>query len=211
VTQEGTYYRAINVYFDELHRADVSRHGEPPSMRDLDTRQFLNKEVFDNLLHTYLEMSIAADHIGLIAFSDNPYLQAMGVVDGAVPFAAKFDVLTSEEFKDTMAYINHWYQHAHRNSKMSGSHGNFEDFVGDKPFVYYYHLWLQEIPHLFALAVPTMPSSVVRENGAPPGARQLDFESTGGGTLSTTDSTPGTPALRRRGRNKSNMQQVTSE
>ncbi len=65
VTQQGTYYWAINVYFDELHRVDVSRLGEPPSMRDLDTLQFLNKDVYDNLLHAYLEMSIAVDHIVL--------------------------------------------------------------------------------------------------------------------------------------------------
>ena len=164
ITQEGTYYRAINVYFDELHRADVSRLGEPPSMRDLDIRQFRNKDVYDKLLKTYLALSVAADHIHLIAFPDNPYLQAMGLLSGDVPFAAEFDVLTSEELKDVMEYINHWYRHAHRNSKKSGNHGNFEDFVGDKPFVYYYHLWLQEIPHLFSLAVPTLPDTVGRES-----------------------------------------------
>ncbi len=84
VTQQGTYYRAINVYFDELHRVDVSQLGEPPSMQDLETRQFLKKDVYNNLLHTttYLEMFIAADHIGIIAFSDNPYLQAMGMNSG---------------------------------------------------------------------------------------------------------------------------------
>ena len=65
VTQQGIYYQPIKVYFDELHRGDVSRLGEPPSMRDLDTRQFLNKDVYDNLLHAYIEMSIAADHIVL--------------------------------------------------------------------------------------------------------------------------------------------------
>ena len=203
VTQQGTYYRAINVYFDELHRVDVSRLGEPPSMRDLDTLQFLNKDVYDNLLQTYLEMTIAADHIGIIAFSDNPYLQGMGLVGGVVPFASEFDVLTSEELKDTMAYINHWYRHAHRNSKMSGSHGNFEDFVGDKPFVYYYHLWLQEIPHLFALVVPTLPTSVVRESCVQPAGApcQLDFEPI----------QPTTPAMSRRGQNKLHTQRVTSD
>jgi hypothetical protein len=167
ITQEGSYYRAINVYFDEMHRVDVSRLGEPPSMGTLDARQFRNKDVFDKLLKSYLAMSIASDHIHLIAFADNPYLQAMGVVSGDVPFASEFDVLTSEELKDVMEYINHWYQHAHRNSKKSGNHGNFEDFVGDKPYIYYYHLWLQEIPHLFALAVPTLPVNVVRESCAP--------------------------------------------
>ena len=33
---------------------------------------------------------------------------------------------------------------------------NFEDFVSNKPFVNYYHLWLQEISHLLSLAVPTV-------------------------------------------------------
>ncbi len=195
ITQEGSYYRAINVYFDELHRADVSRLGEPPSMRDLDIRQFRNKGVFDKLLKTYLAMSIAADHIHLIAFPDNPYLQAMGLLSGDVPFAAEFDVLTSEELKDVMEYINHWYRHAYRNSKKSGNHGNFEDFVGDKPFVYYYHLWLQEIPHLLSIAVPTLPETVVRESTivepligmeTPGPSRPLDFDSSRGGRRKNT-------------------------
>jgi hypothetical protein len=118
VIQQGTFFQAINVHFDELHQVDVSQLGEPPSMQDLDTCHFLKKDVYNKVLHTYLEMSIAADHIEIIAFSDNPYLQAMGKVDGIVPFASEFDVLASEELKDTMAYINHWYQHAHRNRKM---------------------------------------------------------------------------------------------
>jgi hypothetical protein len=95
VTQQGTCYQAINVYFDELHGVDVSRLGEPPSMQDLDTRQILNKDVYNNLLHTttYIEMSIAAGHIGIIAFSDNPYLQAMGMNSGwncALHFGVRF-------------------------------------------------------------------------------------------------------------------------
>jgi hypothetical protein len=82
------------------------------------------------------------------------------MLSGDVPFAAEFDVLTSEELKDVMEHINHWYRHAHRNRKKSCNHGKFEDFVGDKPFVYYYHLWLQEIPRLLSLAVPTLPETV---------------------------------------------------
>jgi hypothetical protein len=73
--------------------------------------------------------------------------------------------------------------------------------------VYYYHLWLQEILHLFALAVSMLPTSVVRESCVPPGACQLDFEpTTGGSTPSTT-----TAAMSRRGQNKLNTQRVTSD
>ena len=120
--------------------------------------------MFDKLLKTYLTMSIAADHIHLTAFPDNTYLQALGLLSGDVPFAAEFDVLTSEELKDVMEHVNHWYRHAHRNSKKSGNHGNFEGFVGDKPFVYYYHLWLQEVPHLLSLAVPHLPETLARKS-----------------------------------------------
>jgi hypothetical protein len=55
----------------------------------------LNKDVLDNVLHTYLEISIAADHVRIIVFSDNPFFQARGNVDGIVPFALEFGVLTS--------------------------------------------------------------------------------------------------------------------
>ena len=51
--------------------------------------------MLDNVLHTYLEISIAADHVRIIVFSDNPFFQARGNVDGIVPFAMEFDVLTS--------------------------------------------------------------------------------------------------------------------
>ena len=171
-------------------------------MRDLDTRQFRNKDVFDNLLQTYMAMTIASDHIDLIAFPDNPYLQAMlGVVSGDVPFASEFDALTSEELKDVMEYLNHWYQHAHRNSKKSGNHGNFEDFVGNKPYVNYYHLWLQEFPHLFALAVPILPGDIVRESCAhgvaePPARRKRNSQN---GVLSE-ESSATTAAMQEIGR-----------
>ena len=135
--------------------------------RQCETWTFANSKTrmcLTSYLNTYLTMSIAADHIHLTAFPDNTYLQAMGLLSGDVPFAAEFDVLTSEELKDVMEYVNHWYRHAHRNSKKSGNHGNFEDFVGDKPFVYYYHLWLQEVPHLLSLAVPHLPETVARES-----------------------------------------------
>jgi hypothetical protein len=34
ITQVGSYIRATNVFFEQLHRADVSSLGEPPTMRE---------------------------------------------------------------------------------------------------------------------------------------------------------------------------------
>ena len=44
----------------------------------------------------------------------------------------------------------------------TGNHADFHQFVGTRPYVYYYHLWLVEIPHLSFLAVPQLSGDVFR-------------------------------------------------
>jgi hypothetical protein len=44
----------------------------------------------------------------------------------------------------------------------TGNHADFHQFVGTRPYVYYYHLWLLEIPHLSFLAVPQLSGDVFR-------------------------------------------------
>ena len=42
----------------------------------------------------------------------------------------------------------------------TGNHADFHQFVGSRPYVYYYHLWLVDIPHLSYLAVPKLSAAV---------------------------------------------------
>jgi hypothetical protein len=56
-----------------------------------------------------------------------------------------------------MGYINYHYQIAYRNNKKSGSHDDFVNFVGSRPYIYYNHLWLCQVPHLLNFAVPLLP------------------------------------------------------
>jgi hypothetical protein len=44
----------------------------------------------------------------------------------------------------------------------TGNHADFCQFVGSRPYVYYYHLWLVEILHLSFLAVPQLSDPVFR-------------------------------------------------
>jgi hypothetical protein len=44
----------------------------------------------------------------------------------------------------------------------TGNHADFHQFVGTRPYVYYYHLWLLQIPHLSFLAVPQLSADVFR-------------------------------------------------
>ena len=44
----------------------------------------------------------------------------------------------------------------------TGNHADFHQFVGSRPYVYYYHLWLIEIPPLSFLPVPQLSCTVFR-------------------------------------------------
>ena len=54
VAHDGTYYRAINVWFDERNWSDIMTMGASPSIQDLDTRQFAKRRLMTNYcLHTW--------------------------------------------------------------------------------------------------------------------------------------------------------------
>ncbi len=129
-------------------------------MQELDARSaFRGKTVYDRMLITYLDRSIA--HIGIVAFADNPFLPSMDIYDNA---ALEFDVLTSEELKDTLAFVNHFHKIAHRNNQKSGSHDDFQTFARDKGYVFYYHLWLQYVPNLLCIAVPSLSAGIATDS-----------------------------------------------
>ena len=66
-----------------------------------------------------------------------------------------------------MGYLNFHYQVAHRKNKSSGNHDDFAKFVGNRPYLLYYHLWLLQVPSLQNLAVPTLPDDVMRDSLSP--------------------------------------------
>ncbi len=76
--------------------------------------------------------------------------------------ASEFDVLTSLELKQVLDHVVYWYNVSLRKNRASGNHADFHQFVGCRPFVYYYHMWLLEIPHSSFLAVPTLDETVFR-------------------------------------------------
>lgn len=118
VTLDGTYYRAINVWFDERNRVDIVNMGSSPSIRELDARKkFRNKSTYDKLLHTFLDNStenIAVNYIGF----NNEYLNDCGITD---QYASEFDVLSSEDLCNVLDYIVYWYNVAYRNNQTSGT------------------------------------------------------------------------------------------
>jgi hypothetical protein len=200
VAHDGTYYRAINVWFDERHRSDIMTMGASPSMQDLDTRQFANKKTYDKLLLTYMDSTTENDAVNFVCFSPNEFLDSCGINDDQ---ASTFDVLDSKQLKQVLDYIVHHYKISHRNNQTSGNHADFHQFVGCRPFVYYYHLWLREIPHLSYLAVPALGDSVRQASTDVDDKKSSvafgDGDTTTGATESVTSSSRAKEARQKRG------------
>ena len=100
-----------------------------------------------------------------------------------------------------MGYINHHYQVAYRKNKQSGNHDDFVKFVGSRHFLYYYHLWLCQVPHLLNFAVPLLPKYALRES--------IDIDDTAT-TLSSKSKSSSNFSVRKKGRHAILTQKPTS-
>ena len=122
VTMENTYYRAINVWFDDRHRKDIVYMGSSPSIQELDARKrFANKATYDKLLVTYLSTSQMNKGLNFIGFNDK-FLNDLQI---SGEYAAEFDILHAEELSCVIDYIHYWYNVSHRNNQTSGTNSFF--------------------------------------------------------------------------------------
>ena len=124
--------------------------GRPPTKANFDSRTSPHRHVFEALLSQYLDDG--NDDAAMFAYSDHVFWTLTGVrLDIAF---SDFDTgLTANDIGAILEHINHHYQVAYRRNKQSGSHSDFENFVGTRYYLFYYHLWLNESPHLLNFAV----------------------------------------------------------
>ena len=103
--------------------------------------------------------------------------------------------LTANDIAAILEYINHHYQVAYQRHKQSGSHSDFWNFVGTTYYLFYYHLWLHESPHLLNFAVAELPSHVFleschdRRGGATDNDKDDDMDSSKNNNSSSTSTT----------------------
>jgi hypothetical protein len=146
----------------DVNRLFVANMGSNPTMAALDNCQFLHKSIYDILLLSCKDTT--NNVINAFAFPEVMYFEQAGE---SIDVASEFDVLTSNSLSNVMGYLNFHYWVAHRKNKSSGSHADFSNFVGTHPYRLYYHLWFNQVPYLHSLAVPTLPSNVMRDSLAP--------------------------------------------
>ena len=120
-------------------------------MAALDSCKFLHKAIYDKLLLSYND--ITNNDMSGFAYPVVEFFQLVGVCNKV---ANDFDCISSADFSDAMGYLNH--QVAHRNNKSSGFFDDFAKFVGNRPYLLYYYLWLLQILYLQNLTVPTLPA-----------------------------------------------------
>ena len=161
VTCINTYFRVINVYMCQKNRSLVMDLGRPPTKASLDSRTSPHRHVYEALLSQYLDEN--DDDAATFAYPEHVFWTLTGIRRD-IAFSEFDSALTAIDFEAILEYINHHYQIAHRRNKQSGSHSDFENFVGTRYFLFYYHLWLNEAPNLLNFAVAELPSNAFRES-----------------------------------------------
>ncbi len=118
--------------------------------------------MYEALLGLYLDEW--NNDAAMFAFPDHVFWTLVTGTRLDVAFSELDLGLTANDIAAILEYINHHYQIAYRRNKQSGSHSDFENFVGTRHYLFYYHLFLNQAPHLLNFAVAELPSDVFREN-----------------------------------------------
>lgn len=156
VTQLGTYFCFINAYTHQSLRVAVVSLGNRLNLPQLDIKGKPHIEVYKLIAELF---NSETEGMGLVLLKDD-VLENAGVRTDEASF---FDELTWEDCMVLLQHINAKYTIAIWNCRKSGSHDEFRQYVGNTPWLLYYHYLLEECGlELASLATADMPSDVVR-------------------------------------------------
>ena len=117
------------------NRPLVVNLGSISTMAAWDSHKFLHKAIYDKILLSYNDITNNA--ISGSAYPLVEYFQLVGICNNV---ANDFDDISSADFSGAIGYLNFHYQAAHRSNKSSGFHDDYAKFVGNRPYLLYYHL-----------------------------------------------------------------------
>jgi hypothetical protein len=143
-TTIGTYFRAINIFFSQKHRADVLALGASIVRPELDERGWPYQQVYESLATTYNSTTIGHSnyHDGCDELS-HEHSTFEGIS------SAVFDRVAAVDFKEIIDHIKFHFKAASTKKTTSGNHDrDFLNYVRTKPYVYYFYLELQKAPGL---------------------------------------------------------------
>jgi hypothetical protein len=160
ISQDGSLYRIILVYFLQELRPFVNQLGTNPIAVQLGTPGFLHESTYNRLASVYNDSTREE----LKTFVVNHEIYVTSSVFKEAP--ATFDNLSGLAVSQAMDYINKHYRQARRYQTLSGNHKPFDHYCEGRPYLLLYHNSLAETGDriLSALAVPELPESVKRSS-----------------------------------------------
>jgi hypothetical protein len=141
VTKTGSYFRIINLWFSAQNRHLVLRTGKKMNRAELDIGGYRHKSIWDNLAEQYNNNTGIADFAECDGDdkNDNSYLDVIQtphmLYDLENP--EDFDRLEGRDVAQFVRWITHQYYVVHKS--VSGDHARFEDRVGEKSYLLYFH------------------------------------------------------------------------
>jgi len=135
VTKTGSYFRIINLWFSAQNRHLVLLTGKKMNRAELDVGGYRHKTIWDNLAEQYNKNTGMSNCI----HGDNAYLDVIQtphmLYDLENP--EDFDELEGRDIAQFVRYITHQYYVTYKS--VSGNHARFEDRVGEKSYLLYFH------------------------------------------------------------------------
>ena len=144
------------MYMSQKNCSIVLNLGLPQTKANLDSRMSPRCHVYKALLSQYHDKDNNA--AATFSFPDHAFWTLTGT-HCDVAFSEFDFALTTNDFEAILEYINHHYRVAHQRNKQSGSHSDFDNFVGTRYYLFYYHVWLNKAPTLLNFAVAELPSN----------------------------------------------------
>ena len=155
----GTYYRFISTYFHESVRSIVDALGNDLTRSELDRGKSIpHASVYDKLSDLYNDTDVG--DLDVISSHDlKGHLFDSGI-EKDLP--STYDKLEGCDMYHLLRFIERKYAISYRNNKTSGNHDDFEKYVGNDAYLYYFHLRLLESgsSELSAKAVTELPDGL---------------------------------------------------
>jgi len=138
VTKTGSYFRAISLWFSSQNRHLVLATGKKMNRAELDVGGYRHKSIWDNLADQYNKNTGILTGV-LQDGEDNSYLD---VIQAPHPLYGSenpedFDQLDGQDLAQFIRWITNQYYVVHKS--VSGDHARFEDRVGEKAYLLYFH------------------------------------------------------------------------
>jgi hypothetical protein len=140
VTKTGSYFRIINLWFSEQNRHLVLATGKKMNRAELDVGGYRHKSIWDNMADQYNNNTgIPAADASDGNKGDNSYLDVIQTPHMLYELEnpEDFDRLDGRDVAQFIRWITHQYYVIHKS--VSGDHARFEDRVGSKSYLLYFH------------------------------------------------------------------------